>query len=195
MKRILSIVMLFAMVFMLVIPMHATEIEEPQEPEDNNEELGFLERIAKGIEDIADTVINGIKDILENLFVPDEEFVNAKIEALAERFGFAWQITEVVENFKDKLQELAELESMAEPPKIYINLDDSESKYDFGGRVEILDFTFYQPYREQVHGIISAIIWVMWLWRMFIKLPSIIHGEGGNTSSNNDTQNGKEITK
>ena len=41
-------------------------------------------------------------------------------------------------------------------------------------------FSWYAPYKEYVDAIFIAFVYIFFVWRIFIKLASIIRGTGGD---------------
>lgn len=66
-----------------------------------------------------------------------------------------------------------------QPPIIYINLGSSRGSYFLGGKEVFVDLTWYAEYKPTVDWIISAFIWMWFVWRVFISLPGIIAGTSG----------------
>lgn len=67
-----------------------------------------------------------------------------------------------------------------EPPVIYIHLGDTEGSYNIGGTVPFLDLRWYARYKPTVDTLISAFLWICFVWRMLLKLPGIISGMPGD---------------
>lgn len=120
---------------------------------------------------VVDSVLAGIRAI----FVPSEDFLTAKVEALAERFGFAASIVQTAQALKTGLSGVS-----TEPPVIYLDLGASRGSYYLGGTVPFLDLRWYAEYKPTVDAIISAFLWICFVWRMLIKLPGIISGMPGD---------------
>ena len=118
------------------------------------------------------------KQILEGItaiFVPKEDFLTAKWEAIRAEFAFADSIMSSGDMVLDVLNGID-----PEPPVIYIDLGASEGSYDIGGEVPFLDLRWYERYKPTGDAIISAFLWLVFAWRMFIKLPGIIGGLPGD---------------
>ena len=78
-------------------------------------------------------------------------------------------------------------------PSIPINLASANSHYgfDYGGQVEMLDLSWYTPYKSTVDGIVSGFLWVFFCWKLFQKLPGIIGGSSMDSSKLEDIENGE----
>lgn len=68
----------------------------------------------------------------------------------------------------------------SELPKMTITLPENKWK---SGEVTLIDLSWYAPYKQYGDMIISAFIYVFFVWRTFIHLPSIINGVGGSVES------------
>ncbi len=115
------------------------------------------------------------KAAIESLVVPDEDYLSDKIAALCEEFTFADSIVRTTQQLGNML-----LGVTTEPPVIYIDLGSTRGSYDIGGVVPFLDLRWYAEYKPTVDAIISAFLWVCFIWRMFLKLPGIINGAAGD---------------
>lgn len=123
---------------------------------------------------IADAATS-VKDAVDSLVVPDKDYLSDKLAALCEEFVFADSIVKTV------LQMVLALSGLdSQPPVIYIDLGAFRGSYDIGGMVPFLDLRWYASYKPTVDALISAFLWICFIWRMFIKLPSIINGLGGD---------------
>lgn len=142
--------------------------------------LGWLDSIAKGIGSLAESIKNGIRDVLIEIFVPDEDFITGKIEELKSEFGFVALII-------DSAQQITSIfmtnSFSGDMPVVTINLGNAESKYNYGGVVTALDFSWFARYKPTTDAIISGILWLLFIWRIFVKLPGIINGSSGADDS------------
>lgn len=44
-----------------------------------------------------------------------------------------------------------------------------------GGTYNVIDFTFYNNYRNYIHGLIAGICYFIYIKKLFHKIPTIIH--------------------
>lgn len=133
----------------------------------------LLAGIRNIIEWLADAVLSGIREI----FVPSEDFLTTKVQALRGRFGFADSVITTVSVLGAALMDFSN-----SPPIIYMDLSSSESKYDWGDRAIALDLRWYERYKPTVDTLLSALLWVFFVWRVFRKLPGIISGMAGDSA-------------
>lgn len=63
-------------------------------------------------------------------------------------------------------------------PSIKIDLGAAQSNYgyQYGGEVEMLDLSWYTPYKKTVDDLVSGFLWILFLWNLFKRAPSIISG-------------------
>ena len=66
----------------------------------------------------------------------------------------------------------------SKPPIIYIDLQNSNS-FVLGGRQIFMDLSWYSQYKPTVDTILSAFLWLIVLWRLFLALPGILRGAVG----------------
>lgn len=124
---------------------------------------------------LADNVANPIVNTLTALFVPDTVAINNAINDLKDNFSFVNDFKGIVKSVIDTAVE----------PHDYItiyNWNKDGNKYDKRDSYRIY-FTWYTPYRPYVNAIIIALVYLIFVWRIFIKLPSIISGTGGGIES------------
>lgn len=79
----------------------------------------------------------------------------------------------------DILNEFFQDVQSGEPPKIVIDLSLSESKYNWGASGYALDMSWYARYKPEVDSLLSAMMWLFFIWRVFVALPGIIAGTAG----------------
>lgn len=134
----------------------------------------FLEALKDALlgplEWLGDMLLNGIKA----LFVPAEGFIEGKFQDLASRFGLAKVIYDMGAGVSNFINDLG-----SKPPVIYIDLGESRGSYELGGKVVFVDLTWYAEYKPTVDLILSAFIWLWFIWRMLLSLPGIISGTAG----------------
>ena len=123
----------------------------------------------------ADSIAQSIGNVIKPIFVPDADFISEKWNAIRSRFDFADSISSSGELILDVLNGID-----PEPPVIYVDLGDAEGSYYLGGQVAFLDLRWYERYKPTGDAIISAFLWLVFVWRMFIKLPGIIGGLPGD---------------
>lgn len=127
------------------------------------------------IGDLIKSIPQAISEAISAIFVPREDFLTAKWEAIRSEFAFADSITSSGQLILDVLNRID-----PEPPVIYIDLGASEGSYDIGGEVAFIDLHWYERYKPTGDAIISAFLWLVFIWRMFMKLPGIISGMPGD---------------
>lgn len=120
---------------------------------------------------IVEPVLLGIQAI----FVPSEDFLTAKVEALRAEYAFADSIIATGEFIGDSLSGLE-----TSPPIIYIDLGASRGSYELGGQVAFIDLTWYAEYKPTVDMLLSALLWIVFCWQMFKRLPGLISGVPGD---------------
>lgn len=78
-------------------------------------------------------------------------------------------------------------------PSLKMNLGAANSHYGFkyGGEVEILDLSWYTPYKATVDNLLSGFLWLFFVWRLFKHAPSIVSGAGMVTDKAEDIHDGK----
>lgn len=138
--------------------------------EEPDEDDGILSRIFKGME-----------KLMQNLFVPSSGFLNSKVAYMKSKFVFYESICDTINVVVDFFKET----DYSEPPKFYIDLSKSRSKYDYGDKAVCLDMSWYEEYKPAGDAFISAVLWLVFAWNTFRNLPNIIAGigAGGNVTT------------
>ena len=131
--------------------------------------IEWLTSIWEAICSIPTLILDGITAI----FVPSEDFVTTKVEALRERFSWIEPILGYGDYIKAQFIDPV-------PPVVYVHLGDAEGSYNYGGTVIFLDMSWYERYKSQGDAIISGFLWALFAWRMYVKLPGIINGVAGD---------------
>lgn len=139
----------------------------------------FTENLETIIDNGNEVLMSGIKKILQELFVPEEDYISEKVAAIRERFAFADSVMSTAESIKEAVYGAGNDGA----PRITINLNAAESKYNYGGSALALDMSWYSRYKPTVDTVLSAIIWVAFVWRVFVHLPNIISGIGGSVET------------
>ena len=112
---------------------------------------------------------------LSYMFVPSADYLSAKVEAIRAEFGFADGIIAGAEMIRDMFSGLD-----PEPPVIWIDLTATRGSYYIGEKVKFLDMTWYAEYKPTVDKLLSALIWIVFIWQTFKRLPGIISGVPGD---------------
>ena len=127
------------------------------------------------ISNFFDAAVTGILEGLKELFIPTEDYLTVKVDAMCAEFAFVDSIVRTANELKTGLAGVT-----TEPPVIYIDLGATRGSYDIGGEVPFLDLRWYSEYKGTVDAIISAFLWICFAWRMLLKLPGIISGMPGD---------------
>ena len=110
-------------------------------------------------------------EILKDLFIPSDDFIEDKVNQIKSKFSFAYSTIEIIESIQANIQN-----AETEPPVITMNFGNAKSKYNWGGTAYALNFDWYAEYKPFVDSILSGIMWLLFVWRVFVRLPSIING-------------------
>lgn len=128
--------------------------------------LEFLLGLIEGL-------ISGFGELLISLFVPSDGYLDAKVLQLRTKFSFADGIIKIVKGFDSALTGTA-------PPIVKLGSLDESNKYGINNYV-LMDLVWFKRYKPTTDIILSAALWVIFIWRMFIKLPGIIAGYSAMT--------------
>ena len=133
-----------------------------------------IQSIIDSIMSIPQLIADKIKSVLEDLFVPDEESMNAKIQQIRDKFAFIYEFSDVGK----RILNLMEYASGDVVPRFTVDLSDYMGSYSWGDAVIVIDFAWYAKYKPFVDNILAGMIWITWLWHMYKRIPELIHGNG-----------------
>lgn len=113
-------------------------------------------------------------DGIKALFLPADDFLDEKVTELRSRFAFADSIIESAAGIMNAVSASAAAGEQA-PPKIVMDLDIRGTTK----AVTVIDLSWYAPYKHYGDMVLSGMIWVFFIWRVFVHLPGIIAGASG----------------
>lgn len=125
------------------------------------------------------SIVDGIKSVLIDIFIPSDGFLDKKIDELRSNFAFADSIIGTA----NILFDFFKTSVFNTPPKLDLNLSSTEGKYNYGNFAVALDMSWYTRYKPSVDIILSGILWVVFVWNTFKTLPNTINGVGGQIVS------------
>lgn len=123
--------------------------------------------------EILSDIPQAIADVLTALFVPAEDYISVKVDALRAKFPFIDSVIATGEFIRDSVS------GASGPPAIYVDLGLATSGNYGSQKVLLADFAWYAKYKPTVDTLLSAALWAFFGWRVFLKLPGIISGESG----------------
>ena len=110
--------------------------------------------------------------IFKIVFVPSQERIDAITNTVKAKFEFVDSIKTAVNSVKDLLNNLGNA------PKITLNL--KATKYTEEQNTVVFDLSWYAPYKAYGDLVITGFVYLMFIWRLLVTLPSIINGTGGS---------------
>lgn len=131
-----------------------------------------MAELGQWIQALPQAIADAVKQALYDLFVPSPNYWDDKINNLKSCFPFFDSMLSSFGSLKGFLLSLGQ-----RPPVIYIDL--SNTSWVMGGRIAFIDLTWYAEYKTTMDTILSAFLWLLFLWRVFLNLPSIIEGLPG----------------
>ncbi|MGN9018431.1 hypothetical protein ACTNBM_04835 [Lachnospiraceae bacterium HCP1S3_C3] len=124
--------------------------------------------VIESLESIPDSVTN----LLSSAFAPDTDAISDAFKEVQKNFGF-------IGDFRGLANGLINMTLEPHDYIIVYNWDKAHNKYDQRDSYKI-SFSWYAPYKEYVDAIFIAFVYIFFVWRIFIKLASIIRGTGGD---------------
>lgn len=132
--------------------------------------LNGIKEFFAGIPEFFKSFWESLKDFFKSLFVPGEDVINGFVNSVKSHFGFVDTIKDTAKTIEDMFSDSENL------PKITLTLP--ENKW-YNGQIVVMDLSWYSQYKQYGDLIISAFIYVFFLWRIFVNLPNIISGDAG----------------
>lgn len=136
-------------------------------------QTGFA-NLVESMTSLFEDLKNAIQEGFDSLVKPEKDYLTDKVNALCSEFAFADSIVRTAKELKIGLAGVT-----TEPPVIYIDLGATRGSYDIGGMVPFIDMRWYEEFKPTADALISAFLWICFVWRMLIHLPGIISGASG----------------
>lgn len=135
--------------------------------------LEFLGNIISYINPFSDNflgkkIIELLGDLLTKLFVPSEEKILALQNVFSEKLSFIDSIKIAINSIKNMYENVNAL------PKFTIDIN---SKF-YTGELTIIDLSWYAQYKTYGDLVITGFAYLFFIWRLWCRLPSILHGVG-----------------
>lgn len=124
-------------------------------------------------------IIELLGDLLKALFVPSEEKILALRNVFTDKLSFIDSIKLAVNSIKNMYENVSAL------PSYSININ---SRF-YSGELTIIDLAWYAPYKSYGDLVITGFTYILFIWRLWCRLPSILHGLGSSGEFKNDTDN------
>ncbi|MBR5363325.1 MAG: hypothetical protein IK134_08390 [Oscillospiraceae bacterium] len=142
----------------------------------NNTDLtqtnGLISSVISGLQSLGQSLLSGI----EHIFVPEQGYFDNKIAQVKAKFAWYEDIVDAWTEFKTALNNV----SADSPPSINVNLDErtffGQSIGSGSGTALVLDWMI--TYRNTIRNLLTAFMWIFFLWRLYCHIPNIISGSG-----------------
>lgn len=138
-----------------------------------------------------DNLTQGVKNALIEIFIPSEDYITDRWNSIRDRFSFIDAITEYAQIIFRFFAET----TFNTPPTIKIDFGYAESKYNWGGETFCLDMSWYARYKPIVDAFLSAWLWIVFIMKLYTKLPGIISGAPGDFEMVNKTYESRDYIK
>ena len=117
-------------------------------------------------------IVELIKEVLIFIFVPGEDEINNLIGTVTDRFSF-------IDTIKNNINDLkASLNDSSYNTVLSFNV----SIPYFHGSVNVIDLRWLSNYKSYTDPIFTGFFYLMFLWRLFIKVPNIIKGSSSDVN-------------
>ena len=105
--------------------------------------------------------------LFKKLFIPSEERLIAISNVVSSKFSFIDTIKNTINTISDIFNNLKD-----SPTLVVRNIN---SKY-YNGDLTYIDMSWYSPFKEYGDNIITAIIYIFFIFRLYNHIPNIING-------------------
>lgn len=153
----------------------------------------LLEQITSTLNNLGDNIINTINNIIDliidgikYLFIPSGDFFSDNINQFKSHFAF-------IDTFSNFVNKFTNLNRNNTAPVVSVDFSKAESKYNYGGVAFALDLAWYTRYKPIGDIIITAFVYIFFIWRFYCRIPELIRGAGIITDSVSRTT--KEVSK
>lgn len=111
-------------------------------------------------------IIDLFSDLFEFLFVPSGDGLEDIYYLVEQKFNFVDSIKIGINALKNSLDNVNSVPTYSL---------DVNSKY-YTGDLKILDLSWYAPFKPYGDLVITGFVYIFFLWRLFVKVPSIVNG-------------------
>lgn len=132
-------------------------------------------------------IIELMKDMLKNLFVPSEEKILMIKDTVTSKFDFIESIKLAINSIQDMFN------NVGSAPKLTLNL--GATKYTEAGEYVILDLSWYAPFKVYGDLVLTGFIYLFFIWRLFVAIPGIITGTSSSISQGYEVFTGNEVKR
>lgn len=99
------------------------------------------------------------------------ELINDSVSSITDKFNF-------IDNIKTNVNDMIEvITDDTKTPKFELTVN---SKW-YSGKVTVIDFSWYDDYRDLGDNVICCFCYLSFLWHIFKRLPDIIQGAGADS--------------
>ncbi len=112
-------------------------------------------------------LIDLFKNLFNTLFIPNQENLQSKVNTLKAKFGFIDTINNIISNVFNIVNNTDSQASLS------INIPDNRTGIT---NLTIIDLSWYAPYKQYGDMVITCLIYLFFIWRIYINLPNILGG-------------------
>ena len=116
-------------------------------------------------------LIELLGNLFNDLFIPSQERLTAISDTVNSKFSFITSIKEAINEMQNIFNNLGT------SPKLEIEV--GSTKWTEKQKLTIIDLSFYKPFKPIGDLMITGFCYLAFVWRILLKLPSIINGTSG----------------
>ena len=133
-----------------------------------------MDGISSLASDIGTSVSNGISNVLKDLFIPEDGYLNDRISSIRNKFAFADSILSTAQGLLNMFNSI----SGNNAPSITVHLSSKTSGAFYGDKDIVISLEWYKPYKPTIDALISGILWAGYIWLIIKRVPELIKGSG-----------------
>ena len=145
--------------------------------------------VANDFTGLDSVIAAAVQGVLEYCFVPDEALTMERFSTMQDYFRFTDDMKRIIGDFE------REIWGITPSPYLKIPIGKPTSKkYNYGtGDFIIIDISWYAEYKSFGDKIILAVVWAVFLWKIYVLLPGIVSGSVGGFIMGADIKVTKEL--
>lgn len=138
--------------------------------------LDFLANILSYINPFSENffgkkLVELIGELLTNLFVPSENCFEPIQYVFKDKFAFVDSIKTMISSIENMIN------NINQTPSLKIDIPDNRTGIN---ELVVIDLSWYAPFKNYGDIVITGFCYVFFIWRLFCRLPNILHGLGSS---------------
>lgn len=147
-------------------------LKDEESGNDVNTDVEIADKDSNDIWNAIFGIVNKILEGIKSIFLPSEDFLSSKANEILYKISF---YTQLQDTYND-LIEVVTSDSNGAPQVIVDFSLSKDSILSNCGSANVLDFSWYEPFKPVVDLFIIAFVYGVFIYRFIVELPNIIAG-------------------